>query len=657
MSCVDGQWSTDCVGEQTPAAEDFCDPKVGCRDDNCDGRLSGEHQGGFVIGGAGIQEVQDMATDSQGNIFLIGRFSEQLIVPGRAEPILQEPGTALNMFILKLSPTGQHLWHRTYGYPDANFPTPGSQYVNWLRNFCYYGNAPRNAPACRIAVDGHDDLIVTGPLPVKAENALMPNPFKHIVGSYDLHAGTVDGPNAQAGFVFVAKYAGVAKAEGLPEAEGALVWSETIQGSPFHDRITDMALRGPDDEIVLSGHYRELESLSTAEPIIVDKGCAECWTPSYHGQDLFFDDQTIASQHSQNGFVFAIDSGDDSEREILWKASIQESPPTWTEENESSQSVVSLAIDPNDRVTLTAINVRSWVATEPAPRLKLVFHHGNSSPIVVPLGLSGGDHNLHMLNLDTDNLSNLLTGISTASTDALFSWQDEAVILAHLDNPDATLIAAGGFANTLTSVENPATSLSSTNGTYDAFLTASGKGLLPQAAVASGNATIHETTLALATHGPHSFYQLISLPYGYGPESGPAQGQHIGFNNDEFRCEIDAAHSHCLVRWSYNPDTFNFEVVWTRSIGASVAVDQVGALDGDGRLTTGMKFKTVINNGHGHTRLVTNSKGDVLVAGNFRGDLLTPVHHDQHTSRPESSASLLSNPSEDSDVYVLHFSR
>lgn len=180
-----------------------------------------------------------------------------------------------------------------------------------------------------------------------------------------------------------------------------------------------------------------------------------------------------------------------------------------------------------------------------------------------------------------------------------------------------------------------------------------GTDLLPHTSTALGNASIHETTTALVAHGPNSFFQIISLPFGYGPAPAPTQGQHIGFDDDTSRCNTDAAHSHCLVKWNWNAQQYKFEAVWSRAIGASVPVDPVGALDGDGKLKAGPK--NVINNGQGHARLATSPTSALLLAGNFRGELETPLQHDQDTSQPASPLEPFSNPRDDADIYLLSF--
>lgn len=79
-----------------------------------DDKTSGPHTWSRSLGGSGGEYVNDVAVDAAGNIFLAGAFTGTVDFGGGA---LTSAGDS-DIFLVKLDPTGKHLWSRRYGGPD-----------------------------------------------------------------------------------------------------------------------------------------------------------------------------------------------------------------------------------------------------------------------------------------------------------------------------------------------------------------------------------------------------------------------------------------------------------------------------------------------------------------------------------------------------------
>lgn len=123
----DGSGFGECKGEVTPLDETCADPS----DEDCDGHDCARWA--HVYGDSSYQSSHAIASDSQGNIYVLGWFQGSLaFVP----PGLSSAG-ASDVFLVKLDPKGNHLWSKQFG--DAT-----------------------GQHASDIAIDASDNVIVVG---------------------------------------------------------------------------------------------------------------------------------------------------------------------------------------------------------------------------------------------------------------------------------------------------------------------------------------------------------------------------------------------------------------------------------------------------------------------------------------------------------------
>ncbi len=75
----------------------------------------GDYQWAISDGGQGNQIAQEVVCDSEGNIYLMGKFSAQLSFQGEAF----ESNGSFDMFIIKLNSSGDKIWAKTFGGPNS----------------------------------------------------------------------------------------------------------------------------------------------------------------------------------------------------------------------------------------------------------------------------------------------------------------------------------------------------------------------------------------------------------------------------------------------------------------------------------------------------------------------------------------------------------
>jgi hypothetical protein len=96
-----------CVGDVTPAVED-CDV---AGDEDCDGVKCSEVIWASIHGDAGYQRVNDVAVDSQGNVFVTGGF-DSAIAFGKTT-LISFGGN--DLYLAKFSAAGVPLWAKQFG--------------------------------------------------------------------------------------------------------------------------------------------------------------------------------------------------------------------------------------------------------------------------------------------------------------------------------------------------------------------------------------------------------------------------------------------------------------------------------------------------------------------------------------------------------------
>jgi hypothetical protein len=116
QTCADdgASWGP-CEGEVLPKPEDCATPE----DEDCDGKApacKGTALWAKRFGDASAQtEALAVAVDDSGNVLVAGYFEGTVDFGGGP---LTSPGTSLNVFVLKLDPSGGYLWAKSFG--DAN---------------------------------------------------------------------------------------------------------------------------------------------------------------------------------------------------------------------------------------------------------------------------------------------------------------------------------------------------------------------------------------------------------------------------------------------------------------------------------------------------------------------------------------------------------
>jgi hypothetical protein len=184
----------DCIGEVLPAAEKCATAGV---DEDCDGdgACTGAIEWSRRFGDASGQVSMAVATDSAGNVVIVGNFEGSLDFGAGA---LMSVDTT-DAFVAKLDASGGHLWSK-------GFRGTGDQTAN------------------RVATDSAGNVIVAG----------------YFVNNIDLGEGSI--PSAGAGDIFVAKL----------DPAGALIWNKTF-GDASGQSLSALAIDG-DDAIVIAGY-------------------------------------------------------------------------------------------------------------------------------------------------------------------------------------------------------------------------------------------------------------------------------------------------------------------------------------------------------------------------------------------------------------------
>ncbi len=193
----DGMSFGPCLGEVHPAVEDCATPA----DEDCDGNApacKGEVLWAKSFGDGLNQEGTGIAVDSSGNVLVAGYFNGSINLGGSN---FTSAGN-LDAFVAKLSPSGDHVWSRSFG--------DGADQV-----------------AQSITTDAAGNVIITG----------------YFAGTIDLGGGTLTSSSAQDYDVFIAKL----------DPDGNHLWSR---------RFGDTASQGsrrvvvdPAGDVILAGSF------------------------------------------------------------------------------------------------------------------------------------------------------------------------------------------------------------------------------------------------------------------------------------------------------------------------------------------------------------------------------------------------------------------
>ena len=209
--CCDAACADTCVGclaVKTDGVTGLCssntvmtDPDDECGEHGhaaCDGAGSclGAHLWSIAHGGDGSEQIEDVAVDSTGSVYITGYFYDTISFGG---DVLTSAGQN-DIFVAKFDANGTHVWSSSFG--DTS-------------NDAGYG----------ITIDGNDDLIVTG----------------HFAGSVSFGGTALD--SAGAADVFVAKF----------DPNGDLIWNKRF-GDEVGDIANDVAV-DPSDNILIAGRF------------------------------------------------------------------------------------------------------------------------------------------------------------------------------------------------------------------------------------------------------------------------------------------------------------------------------------------------------------------------------------------------------------------
>lgn len=243
-----------CMDEATPGVEDCSQPE----DEDCSGYACSQHLWSAIFGGEGPQSTSAVASDSQGNVYVLGNFDGSIKF---GDVALISAGTT-DVFLAKLDPDGHHLWSKQFGDPaiqgaaamavdaadnvvlagsfsgaidfgggalasaggDDVFAAkldPGGQLV-WAKR---YGDASSQT-AADVAVDGAGNVVLTG----------------GFLGALDFGNGSlVSAGNSD---IYLAK---------LASSDGAGIWSKRFgDGSVQYSKRLDVDASG---NIVVSGRF------------------------------------------------------------------------------------------------------------------------------------------------------------------------------------------------------------------------------------------------------------------------------------------------------------------------------------------------------------------------------------------------------------------
>jgi hypothetical protein len=154
----DAEGQASCQGEVRPRVE-VCST---IEDDDCSGtnNCAPVSRRLLHLAGSGCERAQALATDSMGNLLLLGSFDGTINLAGTTLT-----GDTGDLFVVKLSPTGQHLWSHRIDRDAFTAPTNGAQEI--------------------LAVDGAGNVLIaggfTGALRVSETTLTSDGPFSSYV--------------------------------------------------------------------------------------------------------------------------------------------------------------------------------------------------------------------------------------------------------------------------------------------------------------------------------------------------------------------------------------------------------------------------------------------------------------------------------------------
>ena len=181
-------------------------PPIGVRREQRQSRMTPDavtpqFSSAFTVGGTGIAQVGGTAIDGQGNVYVAGGFMGSMTFNTSPQPTTLNSTEAYDVYLAKLSPSGQPLWARmANGATGLTFTDPATKQPE---DFSYDG-------ALAVAVDADDNAYVGG-------GFVQSLSFKDASGAVvaSLHDNT-DPNNDDINFeLFVAKY----------DASGSLIWA------------------------------------------------------------------------------------------------------------------------------------------------------------------------------------------------------------------------------------------------------------------------------------------------------------------------------------------------------------------------------------------------------------------------------------------------
>jgi hypothetical protein len=212
-ACKGGQQTCDGTGHFGKCEEEVVPSPETCaskKDEDCDGFdcILWATQ----IEADPVQEMHAVATDSKGNIFVVGNFEGSITVAGQQHVsvgyVAGQNGTS-DILLIKVDPSGKPLWAKTYGNAGQQIGTA-------------------------IAVDPSDNVIIGGTYYASAGDT----------STFSLGGGTEVGTG-----MFVAKYT----------SDGDYIWSQSLGGYAGYPGdngsvVASIAV-GADSSIVIGGSF------------------------------------------------------------------------------------------------------------------------------------------------------------------------------------------------------------------------------------------------------------------------------------------------------------------------------------------------------------------------------------------------------------------
>jgi hypothetical protein len=97
-----------CMNEVLPQMVDNCSTQA---DENCDGLACGQALWAHVYGDDNLQFIQKVATDAQGNVYVLGDFAGAMTIGN----VTLVSGGNFDVFLAKLGPDGDTIWAKKFG--------------------------------------------------------------------------------------------------------------------------------------------------------------------------------------------------------------------------------------------------------------------------------------------------------------------------------------------------------------------------------------------------------------------------------------------------------------------------------------------------------------------------------------------------------------